>query len=100
MEPEDEWNQIRSDRLPMASFGVSALRLTLLFGSAAIALALILVPLVDDQPRSVAGAGDLDMMSTGAVLKDTSYTIRRSVLQPSDDAVCIIQADGTQSGAC
>ncbi|MBL8581345.1 MAG: hypothetical protein JNL61_03825 [Rhizobiaceae bacterium] len=100
MDPEDEWKQIRSDRLPMASLGVSALRLALLFGSAAIAIALILVPMVDGPPRSVAGTGDLDMMSTGSIRQAERYTLRRSVLQPSNDAVCIIRADGTRSGDC
>ena len=28
------------------------------------------------------------------------YTIRRSVLQPSPESVCVIRVDGTRSGQC
>jgi hypothetical protein len=76
-----------------------ALRIALLFGSAAVALALIAVPLlegrVSDRP-----AGGVDLMSTGSIGTGETYTIRRSVLQSSPDAVCVIRSDGTRSGDC
>jgi hypothetical protein len=100
MQPEEEWSQIRGDRLPSASLGISAIRVALLFGSAAIALALILVPLADNQVRNFAAADGLDMTSTGSIARDETYTIRRSVLQPSEDSVCIIRANGTRTGEC
>ncbi len=100
MTPEEDWHRIRSDRLPTASFRVSAIRVALLFGSAAIALTLILVPLVENQSRNVAVFNGLDEMSTGSVTRDRQYTIRRSVLQPSADSVCIIDSDGTRRGDC
>jgi hypothetical protein len=76
-----------------------ALRITLLFGAAAVALALIAAPLLESR-SGFAGSGGLDMTSTGSIGGTTSYTIRRSVLQSSPDAVCIIRADGSRSGDC
>ena len=49
MNPEQEWDQIRSQRpsaLGMAGMGV--LRVTLLFGSIAVALALFIAPLASN----------------------------------------------------
>ncbi|WP_394887099.1 hypothetical protein ACG873_20390 [Mesorhizobium sp. AaZ16] len=76
-----------------------ALRITLLFGSAAVALALIAVPLLEGR-NSDRLAGDIDLMSTGSIGRGETYTIRRSVLQSSPDAVCVIHSDGARSGDC
>ena len=73
-----------------------ALRIALLFGSAAVALALIAVPLLEGRGSDrLAG-----LMSTGSIGTGETYTIRRSVLQSSPDAVCVIRSDGTRSGDC
>jgi hypothetical protein len=78
-----------------------ALRITLLFGAAAVALALIATPLLERRGGSgFIGNAGLDMTSTGSIGGTTSYTIRRSVLQSSPDAVCIIGSDGARSGDC
>ena len=101
MTPEDEWNSIRSRRAPLFCVaGMSMLRIALLFGSAAVALALILAPMADRYSKTqiVRGSG-LDFMSTGSVGQGNSYTIRRSVLQ-APGAVCIIDAAGRKSGDC
>lgn len=86
-------------RSPAAS---GILRCALLFGSAAVALALIIAPLADRGARSVvAGAGNVDAMTTGSIGGESSrYTLRRSVLQSSPTAVCVIQQDGSKSGSC
>ncbi|OQM75455.1 hypothetical protein [Manganibacter manganicus] len=101
---ESHWDR---DSAPPLRFGtatgagIGALRLALLFGSAVIALALIAVPMLAGRGPLVRGdASGLDMMSTGSIRHDTSYTIRRSVLQPAPDAVCLIRSDGRQSGRC
>lgn len=101
MKPEDDWNLIRDGRSPLFGIGLSgALRLVLLFGSAAVALALILTPIADSLTRStVAGGKGLDFMSTGSIGKSSGYTIRRSVTQ-APGAVCIIRDNGTRSGGC
>jgi hypothetical protein len=76
-----------------------AVRIALLFGSAAVALALIAVPLLEGR-NSDRLAGDIDSMSTGSIGRGEAYTIRRSVLQSSPDAVCVIRSDGARSGDC
>jgi hypothetical protein len=79
--------------------GMGALRIALLFGSAAVALALIAVPLLEGRSPDRLASG-IDLMSTGSIGRGEIYTIRRSVLQPSPDAVCVIRADGARSGDC
>jgi hypothetical protein len=58
------------------------LRITLLFGSAAVALALIATPFLDNQTRSQFArnglASGLDTMSTGSIRHRDTYTLRRS----------------------
>ena len=102
MDWEADWNSIRGQRgtfLGIAGGGI--LRATLLFGSAAVALALILAPIADNQTRRLTSAGGIDRMSTGSVSRpQTGYTIRRSVLQDSPGAICIIRNDGSRSGDC
>ena len=106
MSTGDDWEQPRSRRgWDAGGAGMGALRVALLFGSAAVALALILTPFVARQAErlpGVAGARGLDNMATGSIgqRKDVSYTIRRSVLQGSPDAVCIIHPNGMSTGDC
>ena len=101
MSLDRDWETIRPDRSSNAiRAGMGLLRITLLFGSAAAALALIATPLLDRQPRLQSPAG-LDMTSTGSIGRsDSTYTLRRSVLQSAPGAVCLIHADGRRSGDC
>ncbi len=101
MSLDKDWDMIRPDRSSRAGMGV--LRITLLFGSAAVAVALMAIPYLDGkQERFIArsDAGGLDMMSTGSIRSDSTYTVRRSVLQPSPGSVCIIRQNGARSGEC
>jgi len=105
MSLDKEWDSIRPDRsFRAADAGMGILRITLLFGSAAVALALIAVPMLDSHTRSQSNrdafAGGLDTTSTGSIGSRTIYTLRRSVLQPSASSVCVIHADGRRSGDC
>lgn len=105
MSLDDDWDAIRPKRsLRVVDAGMGLLRITLLFGSAAIALALIAVPLLDngDSRQQVARDGfiGLDTTTTGSIHRSGTYTIRRSVLQPSPDSVCLIRANGRRSGDC
>ena len=105
MHPEDEWNLIRKDRAwRPAGAGMGLVRIALLFGFVAAAFAMILVPIVDDQPRDRLAAGGypagVDYFETGTVKRQETYTIRRSVLQPSPHSVCAIHADGRREGDC
>ena len=101
MTPEEEWNAIRSQRTPLfGAAGMSMLRIALLFGSAAVALALILAPMADRYSKTqIVGAGGLDFIATGSVGQPGAYTIRRSVLQ-APGSVCIIDSTGRHSGGC
>jgi len=96
MRVEFDGGSVRKETL--VRLGMGAVRVALLFGSAAVALALILTPLLDRRTRDTASYG-LDPVATGSI-PDRVYTIRRSVLQPSPDATCIISQNGTRSGAC
>lgn len=80
--------------------GFGALRVALLFGLMAVALTLIVVPLAERQTNPLL-AGNVDLMTTGSIRSGSNtYTIRRSVLQPTPDAICVIQSDGSRSGQC
>jgi hypothetical protein len=81
--------------------GMGVLRVMLLFSSAAVAMALILTPILERRTRDVAVYG-VDRMATGSVKAERGhvFTVRRSVLQPAPDAVCVIHEDGARSGAC
>lgn len=102
MNPEEQWNLVRgahAGRLRHAGMGI--LRITLLFGSAVIAFALLARPVLDMRTRHEAGTRiGLDMMSTGATKRSEVYTVRRSVLQSRPDSVCIIRSNGQHSGEC
>lgn len=106
MDSQADWQAIRGDRGAFLGIaGVGILRATLLFGFAAIGLALILAPIADNQTRLLTqGVIGVDRMSTGSVSRRAAtgndYTIRRSVLQETPSAICIIRANGSRSGNC
>ena len=104
MSLDKDWDLIRSEGYNrVTEAGMGLLRITLLFGSAAIALALLVAPMLDKSSyEDVAvreGFAGVDTMSTGSVGQRT-YTIRKSVLQSSPSAVCIIGQNGKRSGEC
>lgn len=103
MSLDRDWDSIRPDRLRGASqAGMGLLRLTLLFGSAAVALALFATPYLDGRMRLQATGDDLagvDMMSTASIGHRDTYTLRRSVLQPLPSSVCVI-SNGRHTGDC
>lgn len=80
--------------------GTGILRLTLLFGTATIALALLAVPMLERHTRVAQNDGiGLDMTSTGSISRKHIYTVERSVLQ-APGSVCIIHQDGARQGDC
>ena len=87
MYPENDWQPTRGDRGErLAGAGLSAVRVA---------------PVADRQTRSlVAQSGELDAMTTGSIGSAGSYTIRKSVLQPSVSSVCIIHDNGRRAGEC
>ncbi|RUW44019.1 hypothetical protein [Mesorhizobium sp. M8A.F.Ca.ET.021.01.1.1] len=104
MSLDREWDSIRPERgFRAADAGMGVLRIALLFGSAAVALALIATPFLDSQTRSQTardGFPGLDITATGSISHRSTYTVRRSVLQADPGAVCIIRSDGKSSGDC
>lgn len=98
---QEDWNLRPADR-DAANAGLGSLRIALLFGAGAIALSLLVIPVVEKQSRvAFSGPDNLDRMSTGSVQRGAgNYTIRRSVLQTSPSSVCIIRPNGTRSGDC
>lgn len=101
-ELEDEFYRPPKSRLNAASGGL--IRLTLLFGSAVVGLALIAVMVMNDRfgdtmAESGYGPG-IDRNPTGSIGYQGTYVLRRSVLQPSPTSVCIIRDNGTRSGDC
>ena len=104
MDTQDgDWRD-RSSAWDNYSGGLSPLRVALLFGVLAVAVALLAVPILQDGARNFSFAGDragVDTMSTASVRNGRDrYVIRRSVLQPSPNAICIVRSNGTRSGAC
>lgn len=95
--PEREFVADRSNRM-------GALNMALLFGTAAIALTLIVTPMLapGKADRMQASTMDYDNITTGSVPSSDGrtkrYTIRRSILSDKPDDVCIIQQDGTKVG--
>ena len=95
--PEREFVADRSSR-------IGTLNMALLFGTAAIALSLIVTPMLapGKAERMQASTMDYDNITTGSVPshdgKTKRYTIRRSILQENPGDVCIIENDGTKIG--
>jgi hypothetical protein len=86
---------VRLDRI-----GTGLLRMTLLFGTATIAMALLAVPMLERRTGLAQnGAVGLDMTSTGSISRRQIYTVEKSVLQAPGN-VCIIHQDGSRQGDC
>lgn len=102
----DDWEKPHSDRLwGLGDTALGSLHVALLFGAGAVALALVLTPIAESQTERLLYSSypaGLDMMPTGTVGQRStgSYTIRRSVLQPSPNSVCIIRDNGMRTGDC
>lgn len=101
MQPKNDWDIIRNERGTLFGIDMGAVGVALLFGSAAIALALIAAPIAENYVKpQFAVADGLDRTITGSTRGRGAYTIRKSVLQSSPDAVCIIRENGLRSGDC
>ena len=92
----------------LGAAGSGALRIALLFGSAAVALTIILTPLAENKTKlSSAAPMGVDQIATGStgtavnsLTPKRTYVLRRSVLQNDKNDVCIISADGIRTGSC
>ena len=103
---EELWKTVRGrQKAKYRSGKTGVLNIALLFGTAAIALSLILTPMLAeraDQRRLAHVQEDFDMLTTGSIKpvegNTKHYTIRRSVLQETPGSVCIVQGYGTDGG--
>ena len=104
MRDDDGWFEPPETRSStMINWGNSMLRVTMLFGVCAIAIALFAVPLLDRTSARIASELNnpgIDFTTTASTPRRTTYTVHRSVLQRSPSAACIIYADGRRSGEC
>lgn len=100
----NDWETMSSERSRLfGTAGMGILRVTLLFGSAGVALALILAPVAENYTKpqfARLGNGGIDFSTTGSIGPRNIYTVRRSVLQPSPDSICIIRNGGLRTGDC
>lgn len=101
MDQDGGWTVVRDERgWSMREAGMGLLRATLLFGIGIAALTILIVPVLDKRGSEWAQGAGIDAIQVGSIDKGNTYTIRRSVLQPSPDSVCIIGQDGSRRGAC
>ncbi len=103
---DDEWEATRASTISNSSMSASigALRVALLFGSAAIAVAMLITPIMarysNTDKAMWSSAAGVDYMETGSIGYNGSYTIRKSVLQGSPGSICVLRDNGTRSGDC
>lgn len=108
---EEFWKTVRAQRRGTIRSGkTGVLNLALLFGTAAIALSLIVTPMLanrTDNRRLAHVQEDFDMITTGSIKPGKAdekgprhYTIRRSVLQETPGSVCIVQGSGSAPSPC
>lgn len=106
MNEDYEWNEIRKpDSNRMADARSGAMRIALLFGGLFCALAIFATPFLKDSAAGdsyFARSGGVDRIATGSVRRPAgnTYTVRKSVLQPSRESKCIIRTNGIQTGDC
>ena len=106
MQNDREWAEIRPQNASTVSeAGHGMLRITLLFGSLAVAIALFLTPVIDRGSDSAltasVGYRGIDRTATGTVRGTMQqYTVRRSVLQNTPSSMCIIHSNGMKTGDC
>ncbi|MDM9621557.1 hypothetical protein A6U87_27580 [Rhizobium sp. AC44/96] len=102
---DDFWKAVREKEQASAASGkTGALNIALLFGTAVVALTLILTPMLADKSRSsvfASAPSEIDSITTGSIPKTENgkrYTIRRSVLQETPGSVCVVQGYGSGVG--
>src|SRR6478609_10924757 len=100
---DDFWKAVREkEQASVSSRKTGALNIALLFGTAVVALTLILTPMLADKSKSsvfASAPSEFDSITTGSIPKSENgaksengkrYTIRRSVLQDTPGSVCVV----------
>lgn len=103
---EDQfWKTVRAQqRASIRSGKTGVLNIALLFGTAAIALSLIVTPMLanrQDSRRMANVQQDFDSITTGSIKPSDKgvkhYTIRKSVLQDTPGSICLVQGSGAST---
>jgi hypothetical protein len=103
---EEFWKTVRAQQRASIRSGrtgrTGALNVALLFGTAVIALSLIVTPMLasrQDTRHLAHVQEEFDMITTGSIKSEEKgtkhYTIRRSVLQETPGSVCVVQGYGS-----
>src|SRR5690606_29139924 len=88
-------------RTNLSSAGMGVLRVTLLFGSAAIALTLLLTPDSERRSRQAVFDPGIDNIVTSSFgSRSNARQAPLGILPPSSDMPCIISRDGSKRGNC
>ncbi|MFS2153187.1 hypothetical protein [Rhizobium sp. Rhizsp42] len=108
---DDFWKAVREkEQASVSSRKTGALNIALLFGTAVVALTLILTPMLADKSKSsvfASAPSEFDSITTGSIPKGENgpksengkrYTIRRSILQDTPGSVCVVQGYGSGVG--
>ncbi|MBB3966240.1 hypothetical protein [Rhizobium metallidurans] len=104
---DDFWKAVREkEQASASSRKTGVLNIALLFGTAVVALTLILTPMLADKSKSsvfASAPSEFDSITTGSIPKTENdngkrYTIRRSVLQEMPGSVCVVQGYGNSAG--
>lgn len=106
MKMDDEfWRAVRErEQAKRTTSPIGAINLALLFGTAIIAVSLIITPFLSGKVKESMSASTpaFDTLTTGSIPDSAKgpkrYTIRRSVLQETPGAVCIIDINGNSNG--
>jgi hypothetical protein len=106
MTNKDFGKDVRQSRRAASRSGrVGAVNVALLFAVAAVAVSLVLTPMLSDHSSSTQLASQpdmLDTMATGSIPAQRDggkrYTIRRSILQETPGSVCIVGAASGDGG--
>lgn len=125
MANDELWTSSEDNMFEKTNSGISALRMSMLFACGAIALALVVTPMVAGDPSSKVASsekGVYDNVMTSSVdgagttsrsngaqpfpkglnnqgSSSNAYTIRRSITQISDET-CIIYNNGLKTAGC
>lgn len=99
---EDFWKTVEDRQSYSAkSRRIGVLNVALLFGMVAVALSLIITPIVAGKTANARFAqvpDAYDMISTGSINRadqPKNYSIRRSITQPMPGSVCIVEGYST-----
>src|SRR5690606_10700736 len=95
-----EWLGGALRQMNLSSAGMGALRIALLFGSAAVALSLLFTPDDERRTRQAILHPGIDHIVTSSFSSNNAYQARRSIFQSSLEAGCIISRDGSKRGDC